>query len=123
MPRIRFSPGRYFARNHAPLNRGFYCETWLLRLESSSVIRLLPEDYKLNHKKFDYCPLVLLPYVATMQARCMAECGSCISPRAAQVESFFESRESLKYSGFEYACLSTKHAGGGGRIRTICVIS
>jgi hypothetical protein len=47
----------------------------------------------------------------------------CISRRAAQIESFFESRESLKHWGFECASLPTIHDGGGGRTRTICVIS
>ena len=47
----------------------------------------------------------------------------CISRRAAQIASFFESRESPKHWGFEWPNLALIHDGGGGRIRTICVIS
>jgi hypothetical protein len=46
----------------------------------------------------------------------------CISRRAAQIESFFESRESPKHWGFECPGLVPIHAGGGGRIRTNCVM-
>jgi hypothetical protein len=63
-------------------------------------------------------------------AVCSAHAGSvhggmrrCISRRAAQIESFFESRESPKHWGFECACLATNHTSGGDRIRTIRVIS
>jgi hypothetical protein len=42
----------------------------------------------------------------------------CISRRAAQIESFFESRESLKHWGFECLSLVPIHSRGGGRIRT-----
>jgi hypothetical protein len=49
--------------------------------------------------------------------------GACrlrrwFSRRAAQIESFFESRESPKHWGFEGSPLAPIHAGGGGRIRT-----
>jgi hypothetical protein len=42
----------------------------------------------------------------------------CISRRAAQIESFFESRESPKHWGFACAGLVPIHASGGCRIRT-----
>ena len=43
-------------------------------------------------------------------------CGACISRRAAQIESFFESPN---HWGFACHGLATIHARGGGRIRTI----
>jgi hypothetical protein len=47
----------------------------------------------------------------------------CISRRAAQIESCFESRESPIQWGFECPGLVTIHTVGGGRIRTFCAIS
>jgi hypothetical protein len=47
----------------------------------------------------------------------------CISRRAAQIESFFESRESLKHWGLACSGLIPIHAGGDGGIRTIRVTS
>jgi len=47
----------------------------------------------------------------------------CISRRAAQIESFFESRESSKHWGFAWPRLAPLHARGRGRIRTIISIS
>ena len=61
---------------------------------------------------------------------CSAHAGSvhggmrrCISCRAAQIESFFASRELSKHWGFAWPKLAPIHDGGGGRIRTIRVIS
>ena len=59
----------------------------------------------------------LWPSVAPMQLGAW-RLRRCISRRAPQIESFFESRESLKHWGFECASLTPIHAGGGGRIRT-----
>jgi hypothetical protein len=42
----------------------------------------------------------------------------CISRRAPQIESFFESRESSKHWGFACPGLVPIHVGQGGRIRT-----
>jgi hypothetical protein len=59
----------------------------------------------------------LWPSVAPMQLGAW-RLRRCISRRAPQIESFFESRESLKHWGFECASLTPIHAGGGSRIRT-----
>jgi hypothetical protein len=40
----------------------------------------------------------------------------CISRRAAQIESFFESRESSKHWGFAWPNLAPIHDGGGGSV-------
>ena len=47
----------------------------------------------------------------------------CISRRAAQIESFFESRESSNHWGFECLSLVPIHSRGGGRIRTMRVMN
>jgi hypothetical protein len=62
------------------------------------------------------------PTVAPMQLGAW-RLRRCISRRAAQIESLFESRESPKHWGFEWPNLAPIHDGGGGRIRTICWIS
>jgi len=59
----------------------------------------------------------LWPSVAPMQLGAW-RLRRCISRRAAQIESFFESRESSKHWGFACASLAPIHDGGGGRIRT-----
>ena len=46
----------------------------------------------------------------------------CISRRAPKIESFFELRESLKYWGVVCPGFIPTHAGGGGRIRTTCLL-
>jgi hypothetical protein len=46
-----------------------------------------------------------------------------ISRRAAQIESFFASRESSKHWGFECSGSALIGFRGGGWIRTICVVS
>ena len=63
-------------------------------------------------------------------AVCSAHAGSvhgvvrrCISRRAAQIESFFESRESSKHWVFECSGSALIGFRGGGWIRTICVVS
>jgi hypothetical protein len=47
----------------------------------------------------------------------------CISRRATQIESFFESRESSKHWVFECSGSALIGFRGGGWIRTICVVS
>jgi hypothetical protein len=64
----------------------------------------------------------LWPTVAPMQLGAW-RLRRCISRRAAQIESFFESRESRKHWSFACAGSATIHADRGCRIRTICVIS
>jgi hypothetical protein len=59
----------------------------------------------------------LWPAVAPMQLGAW-RLRRCISRRAAQIESFFESRESPKHWGFACAGLVPIHASGGCRIRT-----
>jgi hypothetical protein len=58
--------------------------------------------------------------------RCLARMAlylrRCISRRAPQIESFFESRESSKYWGFECSGSALIHADRGCRIRTIFVM-
>jgi hypothetical protein len=91
-----------------------------------------------NMKKCGSCPLrsktkgfprvfrisakFLWPSVAPMQLGAW-RLRRCISRRAAQIESFFESRESSKHWGFAWPRLAPLHARGRGRIRTIISIS
>ena len=63
-------------------------------------------------------------------AVCSAHAGSvhggmrrCVSRRAAQIESFFASRESSKHWGLACSGLIPIHASGGSRIRTVRAIS
>jgi hypothetical protein len=65
---------------------------------------------------------LLWPSVAPMQLGAW-HLRHCISRRAAQIELFFESRESSKHWGFECTGSAPIHADRGCRIRTICVIS
>jgi len=65
---------------------------------------------------------LLWPTVAPMQLGAW-RLRRCISRRAAQIESFFESRESSKHWGFAWPRLAPLHARGRGRIRTIISIS
>ena len=60
----------------------------------------------------------LWPSVAPMQLGAW-RLRRCISRRADQIESFFESRESLKHWGFAWPNLAPIHADRGCRIRTI----
>jgi hypothetical protein len=107
---------REFERTHVPLNRGFHRDTWVCSLgypssplspaaksrEKPQEVRFLSSPLK-NHgfpRVFRISGQLLWPSVAPMLARCMASCGACISRRAAQIESFFESRDSPKHWGF-----------------------
>jgi hypothetical protein len=64
----------------------------------------------------------LWPSVAPMQLGAW-RLRRCISRRAAQIESFFESRDSPKHLGSACASLTPIHARRGGRIRTRHVIN
>ena len=63
----------------------------------------------------------LWPSVAPMQLGAW-RLRRCISRRAPQIESCFESRESPKHWGFAWPNLAPIHADRGCRIRTICSV-
>jgi hypothetical protein len=121
--RVRFCAALFW-------NRGFPRDFWVCSnpvLSSfADALKSPSAKEKVDTRKWkvdflDQHVLVFYPLPSTFYH--LRSLRRCISPRAAQIESFFESRESLKHWGFECASLTPIHAGGGGRIRTIRVIS
>ncbi len=99
----------YSSTNHAP---------------TACVVRILSSPLKNPGfpRVFRISGQFLWPSVAPMQLGAW-RLRRCISRRAAQIESFFESRESPKHWGFACSGLAPISIRVSGRIRTIRVIS
>jgi hypothetical protein len=89
---------------------------------SKSAVPVLSAQKPWFSQGFSHFLPIALAFCSAHATRCMASCGACISRRAVQIESFFESHKSPKHWGFAWLGLVPIHAGGGGRIRTIRAI-
>ena len=91
----------------------------IFRLFGSCPLRrtaLLSTFNSLGCSGFSHVWPIALEFCSAHAGSVRGACGACISRRAAQIESFFESPN---HWGFACHGLATIHARGGGRIRTI----